>query len=195
VLVFHQLPALLESPAAEAVDPLTPFAVDGTAAGLLMTLGAAGAPLVVGLVSVILYVDGHGIHLVANAIAGQDPEGAAREAAYFWDERFSHVELLVGWIGLVTAFALAERRRPKDQARSRPRRSRRPPPWCSGWTFFTSTAEGQTWWLLLPVAPVFAVWALRVRRPSSSTRPRPTGSRGADRRLGAGQPRRPAVQR
>jgi hypothetical protein len=38
-----------------------------------------------------------------------------------------------------------------------------------GWTFFTSTVEGQTWWLELPAAGLFAAWALRRPRRILST--------------------------
>jgi hypothetical protein len=137
VFLFHQLPALLAPPAAQAVDLITPFAVVGCAAALLIGLGAAGAPLVLGLVAAILYVDGHGIHLAANSIAGAQPDGAARRLAYFWDGRR---ELVSKALPALTAALL-------------------------GWTFFTSTVEGQSWWLLLAVAPGFVAWALRARRP------------------------------
>jgi hypothetical protein len=165
VFVFHQLPALLSRPAGEAVDLMTPFAVIGSATALLISLRVAGASLVLGLVAAILYVDGHGIHLAANSIAGQEPGGSAQRLAYFWDERFSHVELLAGWVGLVAAFALAEVLRPDG----RPERVSKTLPALTaallGWTFFTSTVEGQTWWLLLAVAPLFIAWALLLRRP------------------------------
>src|SRR5918995_4743293 len=92
VFLFHQLPALVSPPAAQAVDLITPFAVIGSAAALLISLGAAGAPLVLGLVAAVLYVDAHGIHLAANSIAGEVTGGSAGRLAYFWDERFSHVE-------------------------------------------------------------------------------------------------------
>lgn len=165
VFVFHQLPALLSSPAAEAVDLMTPFAVIGSAAALLISLRVAGASLVLGLAAAILYVDGHGMHLAANSIAGQEPGGSAQQLAYFWDERFSHVELLAGWVGLVAAFALAEVLRPgvgpEPVSKALPVLTAA----LLGWTFFTSTVEGQTWWLLLAVAPLFIAWALLLRRP------------------------------
>jgi hypothetical protein len=165
VFVFHQLPALLSPPAAQAVDLITPFAVIGSAAALLISLRAAGAAVVLGLVSAILYVDGHGIHLAANSIAGQQPVGSVGRLAYFWDERFSHVELLAGWVGLVAAFALAEARRPAGRGEPVSKPVAVVTAALLGWTFFTSTVEGQTWWLLLAVAPVCVAWALRERRP------------------------------
>ena len=34
-----------------------------------------------------------------------------------------------------------------------------------GFTFFTSTVEGGTWYLFLPATVPFVVWAARTRRP------------------------------
>ncbi len=165
VFLFHQLPALLTPPAGQAVDLITPFAVIGSAAALLLSLRAAGAALVLGVVAAILYVDGHGIHLAANSIAGQLTGGDAARVAYFWDERFSHVELLAGWVGLVAAFALAEVLRSDERGDSASKALTALTAALLGWTFFTSTVEGQTWWLLLAVAPLFIAWALLLRRP------------------------------
>jgi hypothetical protein len=162
VAVFHHLP----SPAASAgdwVDLATPFAVVGLAAVVLAGLGAWGVALGLGIAAGIAYVDGHGIHLAANSIRAEGLTGEAESVAYFWDERFSHVEWHLGLIGLLLAFCLAE-------------------PWVRhpvrgsglqaslvvvllGFTLFTSTVEGQTWWLLPPAAAVLAVWALARPRP------------------------------
>jgi hypothetical protein len=165
VFVFHQLPALLSRPVDDVVDLITPFAVIGSAAVLLISLRAAGPSLVLGLAAAILYVDGHGIHLAANSIAGQQPAGSAGALVYFWDERFSHVELLAGWVGLVAAFVLAELLRPGGRREPVSKGLPALTAVLLGWTFFTSTVEGQTWWLLLAVAPLFIAWALLLRRP------------------------------
>ena len=165
VFVFHQLPALLSPPAAEAVDLATPFAVVGCAAALLASLRADRASVVLGVLAAVLYVDGHGIHLAANSISGEDPGGDAGRLAYFWDERFSHVELLAGWVGLVAAFGLADVLRPDGRAEPASRALAASAAVLLGWTFFTSTVEGQTWWLLVAVTPLFVAWAVLVRRP------------------------------
>ena len=34
-----------------------------------------------------------------------------------------------------------------------------------GWTFFTNTVKGGTWWLLLVATAVFVPWAIMARRP------------------------------
>jgi hypothetical protein len=159
--VFHQFPSILLSDRMEAaVDVLTPFAVAATAVAVLLALDAPRAALLVGLFAGVLYVHGHGVHLAANSIHN---DGATGDVVYFWDERFSHHEAVLGWFGLIGAFCLAERssRRSDDSS-----------PLVLGlaavllgWSFFTSTVEGQTWWLTLGVTPVFVAWALRAPRP------------------------------
>jgi hypothetical protein len=160
VFVFHHLPTAAGD-AGEWIDLATPFAVVGAAAALLAALRPLATTLYVALFSALLYVDGHGIHLAANAIAGESPTGDAEHVAHFWDERFSHVEWHLGWIGLIGAFCLAER------TRSRPlgRRVQLATALLLGITLFTNTVEGGTWWLELGAAGFFAAWAARERRP------------------------------
>jgi hypothetical protein len=165
VFIFHQLPALLPAPAGDAVDLLTPFAVIGSSAALLIALDVRRAALAVALAAAILYVDGHGIHLSANSIHNQHPAGQAGRTAYFWDERFSHVELVLGWFGLVAAFCLAEAGTPRAVTPGGSRAALVAAAGLLGFTFFTSTVEGQTWSLLLAATPLFVVWAWRGRRP------------------------------
>jgi len=162
VAVFHHVPSIGGS-LGDWIDLATPFAVVGAAAFVLYGLGAWGKALGLALVSGIAYVQGQGIHLAANSIRAEGLTGEAERVAYFWDERFSHVEWHLGLIGLVLAFCLAE-------------------PWTRpplrgtttqevvvaallGFTLFTSTVEGQTWWLLPPVGLVLVLWALA--RPRS----------------------------
>jgi hypothetical protein len=82
---------------------------------------------------------------------------------YFWDERFSHIEAVLGWFGLVAAFCLAEWVAPRSLSVS--------PALLAvvalvlGWSFFTSTVEGQIWWLELAATPLFGIAALRAPRP------------------------------
>ncbi len=159
--VFHQLPSILFSDRVEAaVDVLTPFAVTAATVAVMLALGASRGTLLAAVAAGALYVHGHGVHLSANSIHNEGVEG---DVVYFWDERFSHIEAVLGWFGLVAAICLAERE-------SR-RASRTSPALLGlaalllGWTFFTSTVEGQTWWLELPAAALFTVWALRAPRP------------------------------
>ncbi len=159
--VFHQLPSILFPPRIEAaVDVLTPFAVVAATVAVILALGASRGPTLAALVAGVAYVHGQGVHLAANSIHN---EGAEGNVVYFWDERFSHIEAVLGWFGLVAAFCLAERVSPRSANTS--------PALLTlaalvlGWTFFTSTVEGQTWWLELVTAALFSVWALRAPRP------------------------------
>lgn len=159
--IFHQLPSVLFTDRVEAaVDVLTPFAVAAATVAVLIALAAPRGPVLAAVLAGVLYVHGHGVHLAANSIHN---EGAQGDLVYFWDERFSHVEAVLGWFGLVAAFCLAERVTSRSLSTS--------PALLTlaalllGWTFFTSTVEGQTWWLQLPAAALFGVAALRAPRP------------------------------
>jgi hypothetical protein len=160
VFVFHHLPTAAGD-AGDWIDLATPFAVVGAAAALLVALRPAATALTVALLAALLYVDGHGIHLAANSIAGESPTGEAEDAAHFWDERFGHVEWHVGWIGLIGAFCLADRARRVALGT----RVQAAIALLLGFTLFTSTVEGQTWWLELGAAALFAAWAAVDRRP------------------------------
>jgi hypothetical protein len=167
--VFHQFPSVLFTDRVEAaVDVLTPFAVAASTVAVILALGASRGPLLAAVVAGVMYVHGHGVHLAANSIHN---EGAQGDVVYFWDERFSHIEATLGWFGLVAAFCLAERVMPRPSERVMPRSPGTSPVLLGlaavvlGWTFFTSTVEGQTWWLELPAAALFGVWALRSPRP------------------------------
>ena len=159
--VFHQLPSILLTDRGEAaVDVLTPFAVAAASVAMLLALGAPRGPILVAVFAGVLYVHGHGVHLAANSIHN---EGAEGDLVYFWDERFSHIEAVLGWFGLIGGFCLAER-----VTKHLPSTS---PALLAlaalllGWTFFTSTVEGQTWWLELIAAAVFGIAAVRAPRP------------------------------
>ena len=159
--VFHQVPSILFTDRVEAaVDVLTPFAVTAATVAMLLALGAPRGPVLAAVFAGVLYVHGHGVHLAANSIHNEGAQGAV---VYFWDERFSHIEAVLGWFGLVGAFCFAERVTPRSLSTS--------PPLLAltalllGWTFFTSTVEGQTWWLELPAAVLFGIAALRGPRP------------------------------
>lgn len=158
--VFHQAPSTFLGPRGEAaVDVLTPFAVVAAGAAVLLALRAPRTAIALAVVAGTLYVHGHGIHLAANSIRN---DGVDNDVAYFWDEHFSHIEAVLGWFGLVAAFCLAER---TSAARLGSRAWLVVAAVVLGWTFFTSTVEGQTWWLELIAAAGFTAWALREPRP------------------------------
>jgi len=168
VFVFHQLPAFAGAPAGDVIDLFTPVAVAGTSAGLVLSLGAPRRAVVVALVAALLYVHGQGVHLAANSIHNEDPVGSVEEITYFWDERFSHIEALLGWIGLVGAFCLAERAGAPGRLRNGVLRAAAV---LLGWAFFVSTVEGQTWPLQLLAAAFFVGWELRARNAGGEPRP------------------------
>jgi len=158
VFLFHHLPAL-SGAAGDWIDLFTPFFVIGAAAATVLSFEAVGSTaLGVAFVSALLYADGHGIHLAANSIRNEHVSGDAERVAHFWDERFGHIEALAGWLGLLAAMCLAE----GTQARVR-RRMAVVIVALLGWTFFTSTVEGGTWYLLLAASVPFIVCAVRAR--------------------------------
>jgi hypothetical protein len=160
VFVFHHLPTAAGD-AGEWIDLATPFAVVGAAVVLLLALRPPATALVVAFLAALLYVDGHGIHLAANSIAAESLTGEAEDTAHFWDERFGHLEWHLGWIGLLGAFCLADRRNPRPLAT----RVQALSALLLGFTLFTSTVEGGTWLLELAAAGFFAAWAALDRRP------------------------------
>jgi hypothetical protein len=162
VAVFHHTPSVGGN-VGDWIDLATPFAVVGAATLVLIGLDAWGVALGVAVAAGIAYVDGHGLHLAANSIRAEEPTGEVERVAYFWDERFSHWEWHVGLIGLLVAFCLAE-----PWARPPVRASSLQSALVAallGFTLFTSTVEGRTWWLLPPAAAVLGVWALARPRP------------------------------
>lgn len=163
VFVFHHLPVFFGGGAGDAIDLLTPFAVIGSAAAVLLALGTHGGLLVLALAGGVLYIDGHGIHLAANAVAREDLAGAANDVAHFWDERLGHIEWHLGWLALLVAFCLAERA--GGALRARPGPAGAMAALLLGFTFFTSTVEGGTWWLALGGATLLVPWGLITRRP------------------------------
>ena len=159
--VFHQVGTVLANSRTEAaIDVVTPFVVVASTVAVLLALRAPHGPLLAAVAAATLYVHGHGAHLAANSIHS---EGFRGDAVYFWDERFSHIEAVLGWFALVGAICLAERASGRRDGGSRGVLA--VAALLLGWTFFTSTVEGQTWWLELPAAALFAVWALREPRP------------------------------
>ena len=162
VLAFHHLPTIDVLNLGIVIDGFTPLAVVGSAAALLLGERPGSRTLVVAFLAALAYVDGHGIHMAANAINGADPTGLAGDRTELWDERIGHIVWHLGWFALVFAFCLAERDRPGTV----------PGPRASavaiaalGFTLFTSTVEGQTWPLMLAAAAGFVGWAAAARRP------------------------------
>ena len=163
VLIFHLLPALVGGAAADWIDLVTPFVVLGAAAVVFRAVGARGLPVVAAAAAAVLYVDGHGIHLAANSIKHEHPRGDVLRVADFWDEDWGHFEWHLGLFLLVAALCVAAR-----GARV-PTRDGVATAALLGFTFFTITVEGGTWWLELAAAAAFVPWALRARQPVLSS--------------------------
>jgi hypothetical protein len=158
----HPVEARVGAPPGDLLDLLTPFAVLGSAGLVLASLRARGWTLALAACAAVLYVDGHGMHLAANSIAADEnlPHEAANRA-YFFDERLGHIEWHLGWIGLIGALCLADRARPLPLET----RVQAAIALVLGFTLFTSTVEGGTWWLELGAAGFFAAWGALDRRP------------------------------
>ncbi len=150
----------LTDPVAEAVAGIvTPFAMVAAAVSVLHALGAARTPVLLAIAAGTLYVQGRGAHLAADSIQ----RTIDADIVTFWDERFGHIASVLGWVGIIAAFCLAER-----AAR---------PPWTPsagvllvsgallGSGAFAATVEGQTWWLQIVATALFAAWAIREPRP------------------------------
>ena len=163
--VFHHVPALAGETAGDWIDLATPFAVAAAAAVTLAILGGGGWPIALAVLAGVLYVDGHGIHLAANSIGHEELSGEAERVTHFWDEPFSHHEWHLGWIALVAAICLAEQLSGRPPGKPRSLAVMAVTAVLLGFTLFTSTVEGGTWWLALAGAVVFATWAWKERRP------------------------------
>ena len=161
VAIFHHVPGV-SSKAGDWIDLVTPFVVIGAAVVVLRAIGASGWPIAVAIAAGIAYVDGHGIHLAANSVAREPLFGEAASVAHFWDERFGHIEWHLGWLALLAVFAAAEARGAGGQPFTRLLAIAAVA--LLGFTFFTSTVEGGTWWLTVGGAFLSTAWfALRPR--------------------------------
>jgi hypothetical protein len=164
--VFHHLPSVAGGSAADWIDLATPFAVVAVSTLALASIGAATPAVALAVIGAVLYVDGHGIHLAANSIGHESLTGDAGDVTHFWDEVFGHIEWHLGWVTLIASVALAEALSPQSSARRSSSRSRLLlAALILGFTLFTSTVEGGTWWLAFAGAAFFGFWAF--------TRPRP----------------------
>jgi hypothetical protein len=170
--IFHQAPSILLPPRCEAaVDVLTPFAVVASAIAVLHALGLPRRALLPAVFAGVLYVHGHGVHLAANSVHN---EGIENDVLYFWDERFGHIEATLGWFGLVGAICLAERDSPRLRSSSAALLA--PAALVLGWTFFTSTVEGQTWGSKCPRPPSSQSGPCAPRDRCCAARPAPSPS-------------------
>lgn len=156
---LHQAWVVLQPPAQAVVGVLNPLAIVAASALVVHAFGTPRLPALLAIVAATLYVHGRGAHLAANSIQRE----IDAPIVTFWDERFGHIAGVLGWGALIAAFCLAERAAQRPWALSPVVLA--PAGLLLGWTAFTSTVEGQTWWLELVAAMLFSLWALRAPRP------------------------------
>lgn len=161
--VFHHTWVVLEMPVEAVVGVLDPFAIVAAAALVLYAFAAPRRPTLLAIAAATLYVHARGAHLAANSIQRE----IDAQIVTFWDERFGHIAAVLGWVALIAAFCLAERAAQRPCALSPVVLA--PAGVLLGWTAFTGTVEGQTWWLELIATALFAPWALHARRPLLGT--------------------------
>jgi hypothetical protein len=108
--VFRPLGTVGETRVADWVDLLTPYAILGCAAMVLVRAGASRAHWVLFGVGGITFTLGHGLHLAANSISNvADAVVAKASIVHLWDEVVSHYFWYVGLFLVLAAMALALR--------------------------------------------------------------------------------------
>ncbi len=168
---LHIMPAFLNVPVwnrlmiAELLDLLTPFVMAGLVWRLWTSVrprhgGRGGAsaqalPAVLILVGGLLFIEGHGMHLSANAIARHlDPvtEPGAYRLTYFFDEVLGHI-LWDGGIALVSVgLLLSGWRTTLPPASAIGSGVTAGGAVLYGFTYFVNAVEGQTVVFTLPLA-------------------------------------------
>jgi hypothetical protein len=110
--VFKPLGEVGQTRVADWVDLLTPYAILGSAAMVLLRAGAARQQW--GLLGVggITFTLGHGLHLAANSVSNvADPVVAEASIVHLWDEVVSHWIWYTGLFLVMAAVAWALRDR------------------------------------------------------------------------------------
>jgi hypothetical protein len=156
----------------EILDLLAPVAVIPFAWLLFRRVDPRPVPVAQTLAFLVLaslWVEGHSLHLAANAIGHHvSGEGAAAQLIYFLDEELGHVILHVAILGLSGLVAWRSLRVPVAPHIGS----------SVGWailvaaavygiTFFLAVVEGQTAFFAVPVAvaiSLFVWWRIRVTR-------------------------------
>ncbi len=108
--VFKPLGEVGETRVADWVDLITPYAILGCAAMVLVRAEASRAQWVLFGVGGITFTLGHGLHLAANSISNvADAVVAKASIVHLWDEVVSHYFWYVGLFLVLAAMALALR--------------------------------------------------------------------------------------
>jgi hypothetical protein len=120
--------------------------------GLHAGLWRATLPRLLGAVAMVLLVQGHGIHLAGNAIAGQTGIGGqAHDTTYFLDEHWGHAELHAGILLLALLFIAGSRGQAEPPSRAAALAVTALAV-VYGLLLTGDAIEGQTVWLMLPTA-------------------------------------------
>lgn len=141
---------------ADWIDLATPYVVTGAAAGALRAARVGRGVWSTYWFAAILYTQGHGVHLAANSIG--NAASGHHQPTYLWDEHVGHYLWYVGFALLVATLAagLADRH-PRGGPAAHVLAL------LVGFTHFTNSVEGQTPWLGIGTAVVFAGWGLVTR--------------------------------
>lgn len=137
---------------ADLVDLALPYAV--VASGGLALLAVPRRAQVAGVVALVLYVQGHGLHLAANSVAERDPG----PTAFFWDELAGHAVWYAGLYLLVGALLVG------GAVTTRPGPVRLLLSVVVGTTFATNALGGHSVPLAVLACAVLLVLAVRRRR-------------------------------
>jgi len=139
---------------ADWIDLITPYLVVGAAAGTLRAAGAGTGVWTGFWFGAVLYTSGHGIHLAANSISNALPDPHP-DVVYLWDEIVGHYLWYAGFAVIVAVLAVAVADRKVRGGFAAHLLAA-----VVGFTHFTNSIEGQTPWLGIATALVFAVWGL-----------------------------------
>lgn len=137
---------------ADLVDLVLPYAV--VAAGGVALLAVPRRLQVAGVAGLVLYVQGHGLHLAANSIAERQPG----PTAFFWDELGGHAVWYSGLYLLVGALLVG------GAVTTRPGRLRLLLAVAVGATFATNALGGHSVPLALVSCGTLLVLAVRRRQ-------------------------------
>ncbi len=108
--IFKPLGDVGDTRAADWADLLTPFALLGTAAVVLVRAGATRGQWVLFGVGGVAFTLGHGLHLAANSISNVADDAVADAAiVHLWDEVVSHWIWYTGLFLVFSALAWALR--------------------------------------------------------------------------------------
>ncbi len=108
--VFKPLGTIGETRVADWVDLLTPFAILGCAAMVLLRAGASRGQWVLFGIGGITFTLGHGLHLAANSVSNvADAVVAKASIVHLWDEVVSHYIWYTGLFLVMATLAWALR--------------------------------------------------------------------------------------